>query len=70
MESIVVNNLMKIEGYTPYCGSNAPRPPVGNGCSNPRTIFIKDQFQCPRCGWRSKYSPDFIQKYKEKWDMK
>lgn len=63
-DSIVCRNLLRRSGYTPYCGSMVPRPPVGNGCDNPRTQFDGEQFICPQCGWRSSHSTEFIAYYK------
>lgn len=57
--SIIRENLMTIEGYTPYCGDL---------CSTmPRTKFNGTQFYCPNCNWRSSFPEEFIQKYKTKW---
>jgi len=64
--SIVRENLMTREGYSPYCGNQLPRG-VEGGCSNPRTVFNGKQFTCPNCNWVSKFDDDFINKYKEKW---
>lgn len=36
-------------------------------CIMPRTFFNGHQFQCPYCGWISKFPEDFIKRYKEKW---
>ncbi len=58
---------MNEKGYTPYCGSMIPRPPVANGCDNPRTKFNGEQFVCPKCGYVTKFEEDFIKRYKEKW---
>lgn len=66
--SIVRENLMNVPGYTPYCGSNIPRPPVGNGCDNPRTVFNGEQFICPKCSWISDFPKDFIDRYISKWN--
>ena len=65
--SIVQNDLMTQEGYTPYCGSNVPRPPVGNGCDNPLTKFNGQQFVCPKCGTTTSFPMEFINEYKEHW---
>ena len=67
--SIVANNLLNEKGYTPYCGSMLPRPPLGNGCNNPRTYFNGTQFVCPKCGWTSSYPIEFIEQYKKKWGL-
>jgi hypothetical protein len=67
MESIIRNNLLNEKGYTPYCGSNIPRPPIGNGCNNPRTKFNGEQFVCPKCGFTTNFPKEFIERYKAKW---
>jgi len=64
--SIVRNNLMKDPYYSPYCGNNVARPPLGNGCHNPRTVWNGEQFVCPKCGWTSQFPNDFIERYKAK----
>lgn len=58
--SIVRENLMKREGYRPYCGNF--------DCSlrMPRTTFDGQQFKCG-CGWRSEFPSDFIAAYKARW---
>lgn len=66
-DSIVRENLMTREGYSPYCGSNTPRPPVGSGCTNPRTKFNGEQFACPECTWVSHFPIEFISRYEAKW---
>lgn len=55
--SIVRENLLKVPGYTPYCGNE--------NCSYhwPRTEFNGSQFAC-HCGWRSTFEAEFIEKYK------
>ena len=58
--SIVRENLINVEGYTPYCGSNIPRPPVGNGCDNPRTVFNGEQCVCLKCGYKTTFPNEFI----------
>jgi len=60
--SIVRRNLMKDEGYAPYCGE--PK------CHLlwPRTVFNSKQFTCS-CGWKSDFPKDFIKQYKEKWGI-
>ena len=65
--TIVRENLMTIEGYTGYCGNDISRS-LPKGCDNPRTIFNGSQFVCPKCGWKSKFPEDFIQRYKAKWN--
>lgn len=61
--SIVRQNLMDSKDYRPYCGNNKC---TGN---NPRTQFLGEQFHCPICGWISQFPKDFIQKYKEKYNL-
>jgi hypothetical protein len=62
-DSLVRQNLMTIEGYSPYCGSDL--------CilHFPRTTWRKDkdQFTCG-CGWVSQFPKDFIGRYKNKWN--
>lgn len=58
--SIVRDNLMTREGYTPYCGNDACRFRM------PRTTYKRGQFEC-LCGWRSGFEQDFIAKYEAKW---
>jgi hypothetical protein len=58
--SIVRNNLMTREGYSPYCGGHMP------AWQSPRTRFDGQQFAC-NCGWRSSFEPEFIAEYKAKW---
>lgn len=58
--STVRSNLMKREGYTPYCGNM-------DACDAPRTVFDIDQFACPHCEWRSSFDDKFIKEYKKKW---
>lgn len=57
--SIVRQNLMTREGYTPYCGAER--------ClyTWPRTFFNGHQFRC-KCGWQSSFEPAFIAAYKAK----
>ena len=62
-ETIVRENLMTREGYSPYCGSN-----WYDRCFNPRTKFNGSQFVCPKCGWQSNFPQDFIDRYKNKWN--
>ena len=61
--SIVRNNLMTIENYSPYCGA-------GNCLLMPRTIFNGKQFECMTCGWISQFPEEFISKYKHKWNKR
>lgn len=62
-ESIVRENLMTEEGYSPYCGAE--------NCylRMPRTKWDSslNQFTCS-CGWVSNFPADFIQRYKQKWN--
>jgi len=62
--SIVKENLMTRIGYTPYCGKEGK-------CFYqwPRMEFDGKQFFC-RCGYRTQFPEEFIQKYKEKWGFK
>lgn len=55
--SIVRENLLKVRGYTPYCGADK--------CAWhwPRTRFNGSQFACG-CGWVSSFEPEFIAQYK------
>lgn len=58
--SLVRENLMSREGYSPYCG--------GENCRiMPRTIWNGEQFECHSCGWKSQFPADFIAEYKAKW---
>ena len=58
--SLVRNNLMKEQYYTPYCGSD--------NCSYgmPRTKWFSGQFMCS-CGWKSEFDAAFIKEYRKKW---
>lgn len=58
---------MNREGYTPYCGNDIARHLKG-GCDNPRTKWNGSQFVCPKCGWKSAFPSDFIERYKKKWN--
>ena len=58
--SIVRENLMSRQGYTPYCGN-------AHACSMPRTLWTGEQFKCPCCGWASQFPAEFIAEYKAKW---
>lgn len=60
-ETIVRENLMTREGYSPYCP---------NCLVMPRTFFNGTQFQCPHCGWISQFPEDFIERYKKKWKLR
>jgi predicted RNA-binding Zn-ribbon protein involved in translation (DUF1610 family) len=66
--TIVRENLMNEDKYSPYCGNNISRNEKG-GCDNPRTHFNGKQFVCPKCGWVSKFPIKFINKYKLKWNL-
>jgi hypothetical protein len=57
--SIVRNNLLTRKHYTPYCGD-----PHCKG-NMPRLQFIKDQFECFSCGYRTKFEPEFIEQFKK-----
>lgn len=61
--SIVRRNLMTVEDYTPYCGKDK--------CwgRQPRTFFNGSQFECPCCGWKSRFPDNFISEYKHKWGL-
>lgn len=61
--SIVRDNLMKREGYKPFCGNDK--------CTLhwPRTEFNGKQFVC-KCGWSSNYETSFIETYKKVWKIK
>jgi len=67
-ETIVRENLMVVPNYTGYCGNNIPRG-WPKGCDNPRTIWNGSQFRCPKCGWVSQFPQDFIERYKQKWNL-
>lgn len=58
--SIVRENLMTREGYSPYCGN------FKCSAGMPRTQYTSGQFQC-RCGWRSDFPRDFLDRYEERW---
>lgn len=66
--SVVRENLMNEEHYSPFCGNNISAFEKG-GCNNPRTEFNGQQFVCPKCGWISEFPADFITRYKEKWNL-
>lgn len=66
-ETIVRENLMTQEGYSPYCGNDISQYKIG-GCNNPRTKFTGFQFKCPKCGWISQFPIEFITRYKSKWN--
>ena len=58
--SLIRDNLMEREGYSPYCGEMSCK-------ITPRTIFNGQQFKCPSCGWESSFKVEFIKEYKKKW---
>jgi len=60
--SIVRRNLMEQVGYSPYCGAIECKV-------MPRTSFDGEQFNCPCCGWKSSFEKDFIENYKNKWNL-
>jgi hypothetical protein len=66
--SIVRENLMTREGYTPYCCNSISRSKKG-GCDNPRTKFNGEQFVCPHCGFKTDFPEDFIKRYKAVWNL-
>ena len=61
-ETVVRENLMAQENYSPYCGAEK--------CflRNPRAKWdnYKYQFTC-RCGWTSSFPSDFIERYRVRW---
>lgn len=59
--SIVRNNLMYEEGYSPYCAAQRKCP-----FNWPRMSFTGEQFKC-RCGYVTEFPKAFIKLYKEKW---
>lgn len=61
--SIIRENLMTREGYSPYCG-NQQCPTM------PRSSWNGEQFKCKCCGWVSQFPADFIAEYKAKWGKK
>jgi len=66
--SIVRENLMKEEHYSPYCGDNLCKPKIPGSTDRwPRTQFDGEQFKCPKCGWVSGFPKDFIEQYKKHW---
>jgi hypothetical protein len=60
--TVVRENLMTREGYSPYCGNNHCTEAM------PRTMFDKDigQFTC-KCGWISAFPKQFIRRYMQRW---
>lgn len=67
--SIVRDNLIRQEGYTPYCGNNISRFEKG-GCNNPRMNWDgnQNQFVCPNCNYTTEFPKGFIERYKAKWN--
>lgn len=61
--SIIRENLMNREGYSPYCGNPNCR-------IMPRTHFNGSQFVCHVCGWKSSFPEEFITRYKKRWNLK
>lgn len=56
--SVVRDNLMSQERYSPYCSA----------CDDmPRTFFNGSQFECPDCKWVSDFDDKFISEFKSKW---
>lgn len=62
MASVVRDNLMNTNGYSPYCGNVKCR-------LMPRTNFDGQQFVCKCCNWRSGFDEEFIKAYREKWGL-
>lgn len=69
-ETIVRENLMTQQNYSPYCGNNKSFRSIG-GCYNPRVKWVPElnQFKCPNCGWVSEFPEDFIKRYKARWSL-
>lgn len=59
--SLIRDNLMTREGYSPYCGNDSCKV-------MPRTKFNGEQFECPCCPWVSQFDEAFITNYKLKWN--
>lgn len=57
--SLVRQNLMEREGYTPYCGGSLHFV---------RTVFNGSQFTCPECNFVTSFEAEFIDEYKKKWE--
>ena len=55
---IVRNNLMKRQGYAPYCGHVH--------CFN-RLVWDGEQFECKAHKYRTDFPEDFIAGYKARW---
>lgn len=62
--TIVRNNLLTIPGYVPFCGRRGRCPGFW-----PRTKFTGKQFKCESCGWISDFEPEFMNEYKNKWNL-
>lgn len=66
--SIVRQNLLKDKEYRGYCGSELCKPrkfhPM-RGERWPRTVFNFNQFECPKCRWKSEYPKTFIELYRK-----
>lgn len=56
--NIVRENLLSRPGYSPYCGKDKCR------YRWPRTDWDGRQFTC-KCGWRSEFPREFIERYLE-----
>lgn len=63
-DSIIRNNLMNEKVYTPYCGDDNCR----KGMPRTKLDAQKEQFVYS-CGWVSKFTPDFIKRYKVRWQI-
>lgn len=64
--STVRNNMLKDKTYSGYCGSELCLPrqyPLDKRW--PRTKFNGKQFQCPKCGWESKFPQTFLELWKK-----
>ena len=67
--SIVRDNLMTRQGYSPYCGDELCKPRTTYSLERcPRTKFDGEQFKCPKCGWKSEFDKEFIEGYKKHWN--
>lgn len=70
VDTIVRKNLMERAGYSPYCGDKLCKPRTMNSPERwPRTKFDGEQFVCSKCGWRSNFPVDFIERYKKRWGL-
>lgn len=63
-ETIARENLMNKKRYAPYCGDEM----CSKGMPHTKWDVDKEQFVC-KCGWVSKIAPDFILRYKNKWNL-